>query len=1053
MAKNEPWDFSAELRKAASEIKADDPHGIDTIFDEEPVPLTVFVQDKKFLGNPPLSQVQYDAVRHIERIYYQPTYPLLATEFETGKREGRLHIASASAVWREEKYWSQPLRMVNFATLQWGKGCICVDVPIYDVRSGQWRQVGGVGESLTVQGIDAVNASGTTEHLPGEPALVRGENRVSAQTDGAPFKRGRGQCVRVTTATGAHIDVYVGHLFVSWETHNLPYKDRYDLAKPVWKQAGELQVGDRLAVMSKLDCLEPVPQDPREVELVGYWIGDGSMPVEGSPQWAFYIDSKPVADDLRNRYIELVESYEDIIAKCETMQSGTMRIRATQPGRGRKSKTPLLDIIRKYGLYGSRAWDKRVPPEFFSLPNDQLATFISGLWDTDGSLYSSSKGQPRAEYCTVSEDLARDIQRLLLRFGVVARLTSKVSSYVYKGERREGRRAWRVEVQADQHLKRLLAVLTLHGEKERRRVEMLEHVPLRRQQVMAGDVYWDQVVSIEPLGDQDYWDVHVPGAGTYAAGTSAFINSNSGKDHICRVASMRIAYLLLCLQSPQIYYGMPEQDTIHLLNVASSSAQAQQAFFMPIVRAAKKGWFADKCTPRLNTVSYKKNIESVSGHSDAETQEGLNLLLAIADEIDAFKSKKEMQFRKGSSAREPTKSAEGILNMMRTSSSTRFPEVFKNVRISYPRYLGSTIQQLTDAAREDFNERGQLSRHYVSGPMATWEVNPRVPGREAFAEDYREDPIMARAKYECRPARAINPYFRNVQAVDSAFVMLKSEPLSVGYTMEKSERTQRRVWTPYYTFADTLFPVRGAIYTMHADLAVSGDRAGLAMAHVIDYAEHETVTEDEDGAPYVVREVRPKVKVDFVISYSADSSAEPPREIQIRWARQLCFELIRRGFNIRLFTFDSFQSQDSMQILESRGIGCEKISTDMSEEPWRNLRDLIYEGRIEIPRLSVPELEAKAAPFLLREELLALSRLPNGRVDHPADGSKDLADALACVAMTSVRLGGREEGSGERRYYEPDTFSTGPAAELPFGVANVRRVWTNSLYVPVGEFR
>jgi hypothetical protein len=637
------FDFAAELRKAASQAQTEptralDLSSLDNIFEEEPVPLSVFVQDKQFLANPPLSMPQYDAVRHIERIYYADMYPKLAEEFETGKQPGRLHVASSSAVWREEKYWSQPLRMINFATLQWGKG--------------------------------------------------------------------------------------------------------------------------------------------------------------------------------------------------------------------------------------------------------------------------------------------------------------------------------------------------------------------------------------------------------------------SGKDHICRVASMRIAYLLMCLISPQTYYGMPDQDTIHLLNVASSSGQAQQAFFMPIVRAVKKGWFVDKCIPRQNVISYAKNIESVSGHSDAESQEGLNLLLAIADEIDAFKSKKEMIVRKGASAREPTKSAEGILNMMQTSASTRFPEVYKNVRISYPRYLGSTIQQLTEKARADFTERGEQSRHYVSGPMATWEVNPRVKGREAFAEDYRTDPIMARAKYECRPARAINPYFRNVQAVDSAFVYTDKLPVTVTYVQERSEG--RTVWVPRYQFSDSFFPVRGAIYTMHADLAVQGDRAGIAMAHVKGYNEYEALTNDEDGAAYTVREVRPNVKVDFVISYSADQSTDPPREIQIRWARQLCFELIRRGFNIRLFTFDSFQSTDSMQILEAKGIETDKISTDLSEEPWRNLRDLIYEGRIEVPRLRVENAVAQQIPFLLRDELLSLSRMPNGRVDHPSDGSKDEADALACATMSAIQLGGREENA-ERRYFEPDTFATGGLHDLGMGVTSLRGIWVTEM--------
>ncbi len=514
----------------------------------------------------------------------------------------------------------------------------------------------------------------------------------------------------------------------------------------------------------------------------------------------------------------------------------------------------------------------------------------------------------------------------------------------------------------------------------------------------------------------------------------------SGKDHVARIASMRIAYLLLCLNSPQGYYGMPAQDTIHLLNVASSSAQAQQAFFMPIVKAVRASrWFTSRCEPKQNVVSYAKNIESISGHSDAESQEGLNLMLAIADEIDAFKTKKETQARRGVSAREPTKSAEGIIEMMRTSGSTRFPKVFKNVYISYPRYLGSTIQVLTAAAKEDVKTNGIDSRHFVSGPLATWEVNPRVPGKEAFKQDYIDDPVMARAKYECKPARAINPYFRNHLAVDASFIPHEQMPLTVGYNLE--DGVAHPVWVPRYAFADHLIPIRGAIYAMHADLAVSGDRAGIAMAHVARYATHEVIAEDEDGAPHTITESRPHVKVDFVVSFSADPSANPAREIQIRWARQLCFELIRRGFNIRRFSFDGFQSTDSMQILTAKGIDCEKVSTETSEDPWRNLRDLMYEGRVTVPRPAIAD-EKDPPPFLLRDELLSLTRLPSGRIDHPADSSKDEADALACSVLGAVKCGGEEHGD-ERAYVGAADILVGSIFDLPVGM-NPGRAWVHN---------
>ncbi len=539
----------SDMMRASAELSSSSDTGVDlsTVFSEEPVSLDVFIKDRKFLHNPPLSDVQYDAVRHIERIYFPELYPVMAKEFGGD-------------------YWTQWYRMTNFITLQWGKGCISGNTDIYNSRSGRWVRA-DEADTLTVQGVDARNSDGSTEHFAEAPVQTDMQ-RLSAQAS-APFKRGRGKCVRVTTASGASIDVYVGHLFVSWESHDLPVKNRYKLAKPIWQRAGNLQVGDRIAVLDKLDCLEPVTLDAREVELVGYWIGDGSMPTKTSPQWGFYVDVN--ATDLITRYTGLVESYDGITAKHETMQSKAIRIRATVSSgdyshaecayvstehsespylkrglcerhyqqeklSGRLDNwqlsprhNPLVDVIRKYGLYGSRAWDKRVPLEFFSLPDEQLAVFMSALWDTDGSIYSRSGGGIQLEYSTVSEMLARDIQRLLYRFGVVSRLTSKIPTYKYKGEKKEGKRAWRLVVSSDLHVKRLLSVLRLHGDKEQRRKDGLLYVCSAPQQVLDGDIYWDRVKSIEDIGDQDYWDMNVPDAGTYVAGGIPLLSSNSGK--------------------------------------------------------------------------------------------------------------------------------------------------------------------------------------------------------------------------------------------------------------------------------------------------------------------------------------------------------------------------------------------------------------------------------------------------------------------------------------------------------------------------------------------
>jgi len=520
----------------------------------------------------------------------------------------------------------------------------------------------------------------------------------------------------------------------------------------------------------------------------------------------------------------------------------------------------------------------------------------------------------------------------------------------------------------------------------------------------------------------------------------------SGKDHVCRIASLRVAYLLLCLKSPQQYFEMPEQDSIHLLNIAANSGQANRAFFVPMTKAVQRGWFSDKAEPKQGVIQYAKNVEAVSGHSEAEGQEGLNLMLGVADEIDAFKARDEM-VGQGKKAREASTSAESILDMLKTSASTRFPDSYKRVAISFPRYLGSTIQKLTADARADNELMKSKSKEYVSGPLATWDVNPRIRGKEQYEDDYRKDPDAAAAKYECKPSRAIDAYFRN-PAIFKQAIVRESQPLSVTYQLKTIRSTNTnmttRGWEPIFHFSEDLQPVQGAIYAMHGDLAVKGDKAGIAMSHVEKWVEIQEVVLDDEGAETFQSRNVPVIKVDFVIAFSADVSArdendEPiPREIQIRWAQELAFELMKRGFYIQRFTFDQFQSTETMQALARHGIETERVSADINDDVWKTLKDVASEGRLKMP-----------FDQHLMNELEALSRI-NGKVDHPPGGSKDMADALACSVKGAVISGGEEDADGMSTVVGTAYFESGTAMDPLAGVEEFSNMFGDPFGNPIG---
>ncbi|HEY6277633.1 MAG TPA: replicative DNA helicase [Streptosporangiaceae bacterium] len=64
-----------------------------------------------------------------------------------------------------------------------------------------------------------------------------------------------------------------------------------------------------------------------------------------------------------------------------------------------------------------------VPEKVFSLPKRQLALFLRHLWATDGCVWWDEKvGQARIYYASTSRQLADDVARLLMRFNVMTRV-------------------------------------------------------------------------------------------------------------------------------------------------------------------------------------------------------------------------------------------------------------------------------------------------------------------------------------------------------------------------------------------------------------------------------------------------------------------------------------------------------------------------------------------------------------------------------------------------------------------------------------------------------
>lgn len=428
-----------------------------------------------------------------------------------------------------------------------------------------------------------------------------------------------------------------------------------------------------------------------------------------------------------------------------------------------------------------------------------------------------------------------------------------------------------------------------------------------------------------------------------------------GKDHIARIAASRVMYLLGCLKHPQVYYGMVATDTIDILNTAINAPQAQNRYFTPLARMLERSpWFRRRINLLRSSVELgDKGVIATSGHSEAESQEGGNLILAVMDEISGFKTRRELGVASG--VRDKT-SAEGLYDMARSSVRSRFPTTGKVVLLSFPRYRGDFIQQKCDAGKDDPS--------VLVSVASTWEANP-MRRKEEFAGEYRKNPEAAAAKYECKPLASSDAYLKDFQKIRVAF----SQPIEQSPTTADGSALRTGWVSSSYQPA-----------CVHVDLALTNDRAALAVAH--QEPPGRLFVPQADGAPShsAVDVDLPLVVVDLVMFWEAP----PGGEIDIASIEQHLWEIVSKGIRLVAVTADQFQSASLIQAASKRRLRSELLSVDRTTAAYDMLKALAYAGRLRGP----------AIPLLLNE-LEALTLVDGRKVDHPPRGSKDLADAVA----------------------------------------------------------
>ena len=462
------------------------------------------------------------------------------------------------------------------------------------------------------------------------------------------------------------------------------------------------------------------------------------------------------------------------------------------------------------------------------------------------------------------------------------------------------------------------------------------------------------------------------------------LGKGSGKDYTSTIACAYIVHLLLCLSDPAQYYGKPPGDAIDIINIAINAVQANRVFFKGFnQRIEKSPWFQGKYVAKANMVEFDKSVTVHSGHSEREAWEGYNVLVIILDEISGF----ELESTTG---HDQAKTASSIYKMYRASVNSRFPDFGKVILLSFPRFKNDYIQQKYNEAvaeketvlrhhrfkvdpdlpdntegnefeiewEEDHILSYKVPRMYAL-KRPTWEINP-TRKIEDFTIDFYTDPTDALSRFACMPPDATDAFFKNRAVIEKAFSNPKQNVDSYG------------------RFDDDFKPKNDKTYFMHVDLAQKHDHCAVSLAHVDGWVTMKI------GEQY--KEAAPRVVVDAVRYWTPTSS----KSVDFTEVKDYITSVRERGFNLKLVTFDRWNSHDMMQQLGVHGIKTEILS--VAKKHYEDMSLVLTEERLHGPRIQ-----------LLIDELLQL-RIIKDKVDHPRKGSKDLSDAVCGSLYNAISL-------------------------------------------------
>jgi DNA replicative helicase MCM subunit Mcm2 (Cdc46/Mcm family) len=208
-----------------------------------------------------------------------------------------------------------------------------------------------------------------------------------------------------------------------------------------WKRLDELKAGERIAVIPSIQCrkVSPVPTGWRKADrrfgprfrgripdkwdarlgaLIGYLLGDGYVRENKGEIVAIVNKDEYDLVKILTGYIKGMFEMEPVVEARKVPDH-------EYHGRTIRSRNELYQIIlRSKDVAGNLRFlkVKRVPDPVFLSPDSVVKEFLKWLFQADGTVFCKGRGRRAIQLKQKEIELLRDVQVLLLRFGIHSRI-------------------------------------------------------------------------------------------------------------------------------------------------------------------------------------------------------------------------------------------------------------------------------------------------------------------------------------------------------------------------------------------------------------------------------------------------------------------------------------------------------------------------------------------------------------------------------------------------------------------------------------------------------